>query len=140
MAIVYIEQVDEMSLEQMQATHESEIKILNEIDKLATMYQIHKADPAELEAKLDEYVEHVKKHFESEEVLMKKYNFPSYTMHKTAHDTFLSDLDYARRQWKNGELKKMINFIYKVPEWLLLHVNTVDTPTSNFLERKMKES
>lgn len=137
MALVYIEQIEEMSLDQMQKTHESEINILNEIEKLATWYQLRKEDPAKLEAKLDEYVEHVKKHFESEEVLMQKYNFPSYTMHKTSHDTFLSDLDYARRQWKNGDIKKMINFIYKVPEWLVLHVNTVDTSTSNFLVEKM---
>ena len=34
MALVYIEQVEEMSVRQMQQTHEDEIKILNDIDSL----------------------------------------------------------------------------------------------------------
>lgn len=141
MALIYIEQLEEMSVDEMQKTHESEMKILNEIDKLATMYEMKRADASELEEKLNEYVEHVKKHFANEEELMKKYNFPSYDMHKTAHDMFLEDLKHSSREWKNfGDYKKIINFIRKTPEWIVLHVNSVDVPTANYLATKMKES
>ena len=140
MGLLYAEQVEYMDLEQMQEIHESEIKILNEIDKLITRYQIHKEDPAALEAKLDEYVAHVKEHFAGEEVLMQEHDFPSYHMHKTAHDMFLQDLEYASKTWKkSGDLKKIINFIYKTPEWLVLHVNTVDAPTATYIAQKMQK-
>lgn len=140
MGLIYAEQVEYMSVEEMQDTHENEIKILNEIEKLATKYQIQKADPAELEAKLDEYIEHVHKHFANEERLMQKYDFPSYEMHKTAHDMFLSDLEYSIRPWKErGDMKKIINFIYKTPEWIVMHVNSVDAPTANYLAQKMQK-
>ena len=139
MALVYVEQVEHLDVEEMQETHEEEIKLLNEVEKLAIQYNMKKTNLSELEEKLDEYVEHVKEHFANEERLMRKYDFPSYDMHKTAHDMFLTDLGYAITQWKNfGDINKVINFIYKSPEWIVLHINTVDVPTSAFLAKKMK--
>ncbi|NOR55341.1 MAG: hypothetical protein GQ531_03975 [Sulfurovum sp.] len=138
MALVYIEQVEYMSLEQMQQTHEDEIKILNEIDKLAILWDRGEVTQSELEDKIDEYIAHVHEHFASEEKLMLEYDFPSYDMHKTAHDMFLADLDYAVVQWKDfGDIKKIINFVRKTPEWIVMHVNGVDAPTADYLARKI---
>ena len=112
MALLYAEQVEYLDVEEMQETHEDEIKILNEIEKLATKYSMDKSNLSELEAKLDEYIAHVKEHFANEERLMKKYKFPSYEMHKMAHDMFLIDINSAIRQWKEyGDIKKIINFV-----------------------------
>ncbi|WP_309497127.1 hemerythrin family protein [Sulfurovum sp.] len=138
MALVYAEQVEYLDVEEMQETHEAEIKLLNEVDKLATQYMLDKSKLSPLEAKLDEYIAHVKEHFANEERLMQKYDFPSYDMHKTAHDMFLSDISSAIRQWKEfGNVDKVINFIYKSPEWIVLHINTVDTPTAAYIAKKM---
>ncbi len=140
MGLIYAEQVEEMDVAEMQTTHINEIQILNDIDKLATQCQIQKTPTDTLEVKLYEYVEHVHKHFENEERLMKKYNFPSYDMHKTAHDIFLSDLEYSSREWrKYGDFKKILNFIRKTPEWIVLHVNSVDAPTAAYLAQRMTE-
>ena len=138
MALLYAEQVEYLDVEEMQETHEEEIKILNEVEKLATDYIINKSNLSQLEAKLDEYIAHVKEHFSNEERLMRKYDFPSYDMHKTAHDMFLTDISYAIKQWKEyGNIDKVINFIFKSPEWIVLHINTVDAPTATYIARKM---
>lgn len=138
MALIYIEQVEEMSVEKMQQTHENEIKILNKIDNLAISYDRGEVTLEVLEEKINEYVEHVHKHFAYEEELMQKYDFPSYDMHKTAHDMFLEELQNAIKYWKRYEdITKITNFIRKSPEWIVLHVNTVDVPTANYLSRKM---
>ena len=138
LALVYIEQVEEMSVEQMQETHENEIKILNAIDNLAVSCDRGEATLEELEQKINEYVEHVHKHFANEEELMQKYNFPSYDMHKTAHDMFLEELTRAMKDWKRyDKITKITDFIRRAPEWIVLHVNTVDAPTANFLAAKM---
>ncbi|MEA1982181.1 MAG: hemerythrin family protein [Campylobacterota bacterium] len=140
MGILYAEQVEFMSVDEMQETHESEIAIINEIEKLATQYQINKTDPEALEKKLDEYIAHVKEHFINEERLMKKYEFPNHEMHKMAHDMFLIDLSYATKQWKEyGDIGKIINFVFKTPEWIVMHVNSVDAPTADYLAQKMYE-
>lgn len=138
MALVYIEQLEDMSIEQMQQTHKNEIKILNEIDNLAILLDRKEATLEELENKINEYLDHVKEHFSNEEKLMQKYGFPSYEMHKTAHDMFLEELEHAVSQWKRYEnINKITNFIRRAPEWIVLHVNTVDAPTANFLAKKM---
>jgi len=138
MALVYVEQLEEMNVEQMQETHENEIKILNAIDNLAISCDRGEATQEELVQKIDEYVEHVHKHFANEERLMQKYGFPSYDMHKTAHDMFLEELQQAIKYWKRYEdINKITNFIRRTPEWIMLHVNTVDVPTANFLAKKM---
>jgi len=140
MGMIYAEQLEDMNVEEMQKIHEDEIQILNDIDKLATQCQIQKTPTDALEAKLHEYVAHVKEHFAYEEELMRKYDFPKYEMHKTAHDVFLSDLEHSSREWRlYGDFKKITNFIRKTPEWLFIHVNTVDFPTANFLAQKMQE-
>lgn len=138
MGLIYAEQVEYMSVEKMQKTHEDEIGILNEIDKLAILSDRGEATQEELVQKIDEYIEHVHKHFAYEEGLMLKYDFPSYDMHKTAHDMFLEELDHAIKYWKRYEdVNKIINFIRRTPEWIVLHVNTVDLPTSNYLAKKV---
>ena len=138
MALVYIEQLEDMSVEQMQKTHEDEIKILNDIDNLAFYADRGEASLEELESKVNEYIDHVKAHFANEEQLMQKYDFPSYEMHKTAHDMFLEELDHAVKQWKRYEdINKITNFIRRAPEWIVLHVNTVDAPTSAYLAKKI---
>jgi hemerythrin len=138
MALLYAEQVEYLDVEEMQETHEDEIKILNEIDNLAVDYSMDKSKRSQLEEKLDEYIAHVKEHFANEERLMKKYNFPSYEMHKMAHDMFLMDISYAIKQWKEyGDINKIINFVYKSPEWIVMHINSVDAPTSMYIAKKM---
>jgi hemerythrin len=139
MALVYVEQVEYVDVEQMQQTHENEIKLLNEIDKLAVQYEMHKTGREELEKKLDTYIAHVEEHFEYEEELMEEYDFPSFDMHKLAHDMFLVDLRYAKNSWKrSGDLEKIIYFIRKTPEWIIMHISTVDAPTATYLAGKMK--
>jgi hemerythrin len=138
MGLIYAEQVEYMSLDQMQETHESEIKILNEIEKLAVGYQRGTTKLNVLESKIDEYIKHVQEHFANEEELMEKYDFHAFEMHKMAHDMFLMDLNYASMHWKqHGDLDKILNFIYKTPEWIIMHVNTVDAPTAKYLASKM---
>jgi len=140
MALLYKESVEHMDVDEMQETHEEEIKILNELDKLATQYVIQKTHQSELEAKIEEYLAHVKAHFANEERLMKKYDFPSYEMHKMAHDMFLADIGITIKQWKKfGDINKVINFIRKSPEWIVLHINTVDAPTSAYIAQKMAQ-
>jgi hemerythrin len=140
LALIYIEQVEDMNVEEMQKTHENEIKILNAIDNLAISYDRREATLEELEKKIDEYVKHVHVHFANEERLMKEYDFPSYDMHKTAHDMFLEELQHAIKYWKRYEdITKITNFVRRTPEWIVLHVNTVDLPTSNYLAKKMNQ-
>ena len=55
-----------------------------------------------------------------------------------AHDMFLMDISLAIKQWKHsGNIDKIIRFIRNSPEWIVMHINTVDAPTSIYLSREM---
>ena len=68
---------------------------------------------------------------------MQKHDFPEFEMHKLAHDAFLADRNLTYRSFKEGDIERMIRFLFGVPEWLVMHVNTVDVPTATFLAQKM---
>jgi len=141
MAIMSINQVNYVELDQMQKIHEDEINLINEIDEIATACVRGDGDLDLLVEKLEAYVIHVKEHFEYEEELMEEHDFISYDLHKMAHDMFYADLMYATKHWKqNGDLNKIVAFIRKSPEWLESHIETVDAPTAEFLVKKISES
>jgi hemerythrin len=57
-----------------------------------------------------------------------------------AHEMFIMDMNYATMLWKqHGDINKIVTFVRKVPEWLIMHVNTVDAPTAEFLARRIGE-
>ncbi|HHS93194.1 MAG TPA: hypothetical protein ENK82_07595 [Campylobacterales bacterium] len=139
MGILYPEQVEYVDVEEMQQTHEDEISILNAIDKLATEYERDASKKPELEVKLDEYIEHVQTHFANEERLMEKYDFYAFEMHKMAHDMFIIDLNYAIKQWKEfGDIERMTTFVRKSPEWIIMHINTMDVATARHIALAME--
>lgn len=141
MGIISINEIDTMSLHQMQETHEREIQILNEIAELATAYQKDDEILDDLENKITQYIYHVQDHFQSEEELMKQHGDPTFEMHKMAHDLFLADINYAKMIWtKNGDLDKILSVVRKAPEWLISHVNTVDKPTADYLGAKLGQA
>lgn len=141
MGIININQLDYMSVKEMQELHENEIIIINEVDQLARECVEGTRDIKELANKLGEYVAHVKKHFAIEEELMQKYDFPSYDMHQMSHEMFLADLQYATKHWKeNGDLNKIVSFVRKSPEWIESHVDSVDAPTADYIAKKIEAS
>ena len=112
--------------------------MLNRIEKLYNRYRRDKSGLDELNEAIETYVAHVKEHFAGEEQLMQAYDFPEYEMHKLAHDAFLADLNLTYKGFKEGELERMIRFLFGVPEWLVMHVNTVDAPTAAYLAHKVQ--
>jgi len=139
MALIYAGQLEDLDVDEMQETHDEEIVILNDLDRIATEYFLDKSKLGELELKIEEYLKHLKEHFLNEEKLMRKYDFPSYDMHKIAHDTFLMDFSITINQWRKfGNVDKVINFIRKSPDWIVLHIKTVDAPTASYIAKKME--
>jgi len=141
MSLVTIEQYESMSVEKIQELHVNEIKLINEVDQLVKLCVEGNADLKDLDKKLEEYVEHVKEHFRYEEELMQEYNFPSYDMHKLAHDMFLADMGYATMIWKQrNDPNKLVKFIRKSPEWIESHMSSVDASTADYISKKQSQS
>lgn len=111
----------------MNAVHEDEIEILNELYEALLENDIEKADKL-----MDEFVADVEDHFSTEEVLMKESDFFGYPMHKADHDRMRKELEEVYRRWKEDkDPKKVKDFLEnKFVPWLKLHIAQWDATTA----------
>ncbi|MFT7880270.1 MAG: hemerythrin family protein [Sulfurimonas sp.] len=139
MPLLTIDQVNQIAVDEMQHTHEEEISMLNEIDALASRYENDKTIRKALEEKLDAYVTHVKEHFANEERLMRQYGFPPYQIHKAEHDNVLRELNGVVIRWKeHGDIDAIIAYLRQSVEWIINHINTMDTMTAMFISQQLQ--
>ena len=140
MALLTIDQVHHVAVDEMQHTHEEEISMLNEIDALATIYENDKTKQKALEAKLEAYIQHVKDHFANEERLMRLYEFPPYPMHKAEHDRVLHELNNFVIRWKqHGEIGAIIAYLRQSVDWIINHIHTMDNMTAMFISQQTQK-
>ena len=138
MALINIEQLGYVEVEEMQKIHENEINLINAIDALATECVAGEDKIDALVEKIETYIQHVREHFDYEEELMEEHDFFSADLHAMAHQMFLADLMYAAKHFReNGDLNKIVAFVRKSPEWLESHIETLDVPTAEFLAKKL---
>lgn len=75
---------------------------------------------------IEELESYATKHFNTEEVLMKKANFPDYNLHKEQHEIFIKRVSEFKiaYNYKNSILfERIIIFMRK---WFLMHISEVD--------------
>jgi len=83
--------------------------------------------------------EYVVVHFNHEQSLMTKYNYPEYEAHKAMHIKFVEDFSKLKQQFeKEGAT---INFVIQtnqvVVDWLVNHISRVDKKLGAFLKDKV---
>lgn len=77
-------------------------------------------------------------HFQSEEVLMKKYNYPEYDVHKKEHDDFIKtvvELEEAIHS-KGVTILSTLKLNRTLVDWLLTHISKNDVKIGEFLQVK----
>jgi len=75
-------------------------------------------------------------HFTTEEVLMKKTDYPEFVYHKQCHDTFKETVgDLTRRLNKEGPSEDLIaNVTTTIGEWLITHIRVDDIKMAKFVK------
>jgi hemerythrin len=71
-------------------------------------------------------VEYVKKHFASEENIMRKTAFSGYAEHKKEHDSFVLNILRMIRFYKADNKMALIDFTHFLREWVLAHIAVCD--------------
>ena len=92
-----------------------------------------------LNQKYQAWTVHTQDHFKGEEVLMVEKGFPPYPMHKGEHDRALAQMEQHFNEWQSsGDIAVLkIYFIEYLPQWLVHHINTMDTVTARFFKTGM---
>ena len=112
------------------AVHEEEIRVLNELYEALTKEDIKKSDEL-----MDELLVDLEDHFSTEEELMREFEFFAYPMHKAEHDIMRKRFKEVYEEWKKEKNPdKVIKFLKEefVP-WLKSHVARWDSTTAQQL-------
>ncbi len=111
----------------MNAVHEDEIDLINELYEKLKVGDLDEADKL-----MDELLVDLEDHFSMEEELMKEADFFGYPMHKAEHDNMRKDFKKVYDEWKKEKSpRKVMTFLEeKLVPWLKLHVAQWDSVTA----------
>jgi len=110
--------------------------LINSLNKLIEKYD---ANPGEIKEILDFLVDYVLLHFETEETLMEKYNYPDMEEHVKEHRAFTKDINKFMDDFimlgPSPEMEKRIE--EGLVSWIENHILNVDKKMGQYLKEKM---
>ncbi len=134
--IIDPENFPRVELDFMNRVHAEEVGMLNRLAELVRQRETDAGAQTEIDALLDDFLAHMRRHFADEEAMMRRINFPPYPVHKQEHDRILADLDALHGQAREaGDTRELERYLLEiVPEWFDQHVATMDMITARFLQ------
>ena len=111
-------------------------ELFNRIDQLVTAMKTGKGKD-EVISTLNFLEEYVIKHFNDEEELQKKNNYPKYEIQHREHEEFKSGLKELRRVFETTGVSAIfvINVQQKISNWWRKHILELDKDLGNFLNK-----
>ncbi len=81
-------------------------------------------------------------HFNAEENIMEKYDFPRFGWHKKAHDEFATDVVKVIRDYEAGgkDSQLALEIVEKLDEWIRHHIKNMDKELADHLRSKLRPS
>jgi len=80
-----------------------------------------------------ELVQYTRTHFQQEEGLMKKANYPQLAPHQEMHRKFVADIEALEKETKEGRTANSIQVLNLLRDWLVNHIQKVDKAYSAHL-------
>ncbi len=84
---------------------------------------------------IQQAVQYVKNHFQTEEKLMITTKYPGYAEHKKSHDEFTLVVVKSVKDFESGKRLVLEKFAYFLKDWILTHVAVMDKQYSIFLRK-----
>ncbi|WP_206485638.1 bacteriohemerythrin [Thalassotalea sp. G2M2-11] len=121
-----------VGIEHIDQDHQKLISLLN---RFTTAYDYAMSEEFEKDA-LNDLVNYTKYHFEREEKLMEKYDYPDFAEHKKQHIEMIKQVDHFAnlyQQQGHDALNEISDFL---TNWLINHINGTDKRYSKYLNDK----
>lgn len=85
---------------------------------------------------LDKMTHYTVTHFESEETLFDKYNYPDTEKHKKEHKEFVNTVLDFKEKYDKGSILLSVKLLNFLRDWLLNHIQGSDKDYGPFLQSK----
>ena len=122
---------------ELDAQHQKLVTLINEFYSDLLKYQNSDQKHVAIVKTLEELVDYGCYHFEAEEKLMLKYEYPGYEQHKAEHERF--KLQVAQFMKEQNESERILPFpvVVFLKEWLTSHVLKTDKQYGPYLAERM---
>ncbi|MDR2701877.1 MAG: bacteriohemerythrin [Spirochaetaceae bacterium] len=84
---------------------------------------------------IQQAVQYVKDHFQTEEKLMIATKFANYPGHKKAHDTFTLTVLKSVKDFESGKRLVLEKFAYFLKDWILTHIAVMDRQYAEYFRK-----
>jgi hemerythrin len=84
-------------------------------------------------ATVGELLQYTRTHFQQEEALLRKANYPQLAPHQEQHRKFIADVEALQRESIGGHAASSIKVLNLLRDWLLNHIQKTDKQYSAHL-------
>lgn len=115
--------------------HKRFFKVIRKISDLHLTGGSHKDEKVQLNRLLDKLLKYTEFHFQTEEKLMKRYEYPMINQQKKEHEVILSELNrqISTIRSAGGSTAKLVYFLV---QWFIKHTVYSDKDLGLFIKRK----
>jgi hemerythrin len=75
---------------------------------------------------IGELMQYTRTHFQQEEALMRRANFPQLAAHQEMHRRFVADLEMLDRNTREGRTGNSVPLLNMLRDWLVNHIQKMD--------------
>jgi hemerythrin len=118
-----------VGVEKIDAEHQKLVALVNEL-----YAAIMAGNPADVTARvLNSLVAYTLSHFASEEMLMKRCNYPGYPQHKAEHEKLVAQVKQLQQDLKAGKATVSQEVMSFLQSWLIGHILGVDKKYTGYM-------
>lgn len=107
-------------------------KLFDIINNLAEAMRAGQGQAAVVKT-VGELLQYTRTHFQQEEALLRKSNYPQLAAHQELHRKFIADVESLERQTKKGHSANSVQVLSLLRDWLLNHIQKTDKMYSDHL-------
>ena len=107
-------------------------KLFEIINDLAGAMRSGKGNDA-VSKTVGELLQYTRTHFQAEEALLKKANYPQLAAHQEMHKKFINDVEGLVKQAREGKAANSIQVLNLLRDWLVNHIQKTDKQYSECL-------
>lgn len=131
-SIVHWDDTFKLNIEVIDKQHQGLIQLLNEL----FVNLLQNNSKKKLEDILNALIQYTIEHFETEEELMYKYNYPKYSQHKHEHDKLKKSVGEFKKDFDSGSEVISFELLDFLRKWLTRHILRTDRDYSRYLISK----
>lgn len=121
-----------LGIDIVDAQHKKLVDLINKLHDAFTEGKAHEVT----EDIIDEMLNYADYHFQMEETLFDKHNYPESAEHKIVHNDFFEKANDYKARVLNGEKNVHYDLLKYLKEWLINHIQGEDVKYADYFRSK----